>query len=94
VVRGGQGGQRFRRHAGRPVRVVNAMPAARGAHVLPQQLARGRIQEPDVQLVPLHGDPPADPPRRRAVVGRVNLDAAIEVHRADAEAVIAKRLEG
>src|SRR5690349_6659731 len=51
------------------------------------------MEEADVEIIPLHGDTPTDPPWRRAVVGRVNLDAAIEVHRADAEAVIAKRLE-
>ena len=35
----------------------------------------------------------ADPAGRRAVVGRLHLDAAVEVHRALAVAVVAKRLE-
>ena len=42
----------------------------------------------------MHRDAAADPAGRRTVVGRVDLDAAIEVDRADAEAVIAKGLEG
>ena len=93
-MRGAQDGQRFRGRAGGPVRVVDAMPPPRGADVLAQQLPRGRMEEPDMQVVPLHGDTPADPPRRRAVVRGIDFDTAIEMHRAPAEAVIPKRLEG
>ena len=46
-----------------------------------------------MQVVPLHLDAPADPAGRRAVVGGLDFDAAIEMHRALAEPVIAKRLE-
>ncbi len=45
------------------------------------------------KVVPLHVDAAADPPRRRPVVGRVDFHASIEVHGADGEAVIPKRLE-
>ena len=41
----------------------------------------------------MHVDPPADPAGRCAVVGGLDFHAAIEVHRADAEAVVPKRLE-
>ena len=34
-----------------------------------------------------------DPPGRRTVVGRLDLDTAVEVHGPDAVAVVAKRLE-
>ena len=37
---------------------------------------------------------PADPARRRAVVGGIDFDAAIQVHRAFAELVVAERLQG
>ena len=49
--------------------------------------------QPHVQVVPLHLDALPDPARRRAVVRRLDFDAAIEMHRAVAEAVVAKRLE-
>jgi hypothetical protein len=73
--------------------VVDAMPAARGAHVLAQELASRRIDQPDVEIIPLHVDAPADPAGRRAVVSGVDFDAAIEMDRADTESVVAKRLE-
>jgi hypothetical protein len=41
----------------------------------------------------LHVDASTDPARGRAVVRRVDFDAAIEVDGADAEAVVAKRFE-
>jgi hypothetical protein len=41
----------------------------------------------------LHVDAAADPSGRRPVVRRLDLHAAIEVHRADPEAVIPKRFE-
>ena len=47
-----------------------------------------------VQLVPLHLHLPADPARRRAVVGGLHLHAAVQVHRALAVAVVAEGLEG
>jgi hypothetical protein len=62
--------------------------------MLPQQLPGCRIEQADVQIVPLHGNAAADPAWRRAVVRGVNLDAAIEMDRPHPEAVIAKRLKG
>ena len=61
--------------------------------MLTQQLARLRGEQTDMQVVPLHLDPSADPPGWCAVVRGLDLDAAIEVHRAFAVPVIAKRFE-
>ena len=38
------------------------------------------IEQPDVSRVPLDVDPPADPAGRRPVVGRRDLDAAVQMH--------------
>ena len=70
------------------------MAAARLAQVLAQQLAGVRVQQPDVPGIPLHLDAPADPARRRAVVGRFDFHAAIQMHRALAVLVIAEGLDG
>ena len=51
------------------------------------------IEQSHEEVVPLHVDATPDPARRGAVIRRVDLHAAIEVHGADAEAVVAKRLE-
>ena len=51
------------------------------------------VEQPHVQVVPLHLDALADPAGRRAVVGGLDFDAAIEMDGALAEAVVAKRLE-
>jgi len=48
-VCGAEGDQRFRWRAGRPVGIIDAMPPARGAHVLPHQLVGGRIEEADIE---------------------------------------------
>ena len=58
-----------------PIVVVQAVPAARGAETLAQELAGLRGEQADVQVVPLH------------------LHAAIEMDRALAVPVIAKRFE-
>ena len=47
----------------------------------------------DVHVVPLHVDAAADPARRRRVVGRGDLDTAVEVHGAAAVLVVAERLD-
>src|SRR5450756_2078831 len=44
--------------------------------------------------VPLHTDAPADPARRRTIVSRFDLHAAVQVHRAFAVLVIAEGLDG
>jgi hypothetical protein len=77
----------------RAIRVGNPMPAARGTDMLAQELTGRGIQQADEEVVPLHVDAPSDPARRGAVVRGLDLHAAIEVHGADAETVIAKRLE-
>ena len=61
--------------------------------MLAQQLPGLRGEQADVQIIPLHLDALADPAGRRAVVRGLDFDAAIEVHRAFAVAVIAKRFE-
>ena len=76
-----------------PIGVGDAMPAAWRAQMLAQQLAGLRIEQPHVQVVPLHLDALADPAGRRAVVRGLDLDAAIEMHGALAVPVVAKRLE-
>jgi hypothetical protein len=62
--------------------------------MLAEQEAGGGIEEADMMLVPLDGDLAADPPGRRSVVGRGDLDAAVEMHGAGAVRVVAKGLEG
>jgi hypothetical protein len=58
------------------------------------ELAGVGIEEAHPRVVPLHRQPPApDPARRRAVVGGLDFDAAIEVDGAGAVPVVAKGLE-
>ena len=63
------------------------------AQVLAQQLAGLRIEQADVLTIPLHLHAPADPARRRAVVGGFDFHAAVQMNRALAVLVIAERLE-
>ena len=64
--------------AGRSRSSMRCQPAAR-AEVLAQEAARRRVEEPDVQVVPLHLHVAANPAGRRAVVRRLDFDAAVEV---------------
>src|SRR6188472_3550740 len=66
------------------------MPATRRPQVLAQQLPGLRCEQTDVQIVPLHLDALTDPAGRRAIVRGLDLDTAIEVHRAVPVSVIAK----
>ena len=75
---GGEQGEGLGRGAGGPVRVRDAMPAPRRAQVLAEELAGSGVEQADVGAVPLHVDVAADPTGRRAVVGRRDLDAAVE----------------
>ena len=61
--------------------------------MLTQQLAGARVEEADVDVVPLHVDAAADPAGRRRVVGRGDFDATVEMHGAAAVLVVAERLE-
>jgi hypothetical protein len=78
----------------RLVVVVDAVMPASGAQVLAQQTPRLGIEQAHMQVVPLHLEASSDPAGRRAVVRGFDFDAAIEMDRARAEAVVAKRLEG
>jgi len=69
------------------------MPAARRVDVLTEELTTLWIQEPDVEIRPLHLDALADPTGWRGVVRGIDFDAAIEMDRAPAEAVVAKGLD-
>ena len=73
-------------------RAIRYQPRRR-AQVLAQELAGLRREQADVQIVPLHLDALPDPAGRRAVVRGLDFDAAVEMHRAFAEAVVAKRFE-
>jgi hypothetical protein len=53
------------------------------------------MAQADVHAVPrLDRDIAAEPARRRGVVGALDLDATVEMDRAPAELVVAKRLDG
>src|SRR5665213_3144142 len=84
---------RMLRRTPRVVGIADTVPATLLAQVLAQQLAGARIEQPNVHRVPLHMDLTPDPARRRSVVSRFNFDAAIQVHRALAVLVVAKRLQ-
>ena len=74
--------------------VLDAVPASVGAQVFAQELVGlSRVQHAHVQFVPLDMHLLADPAGWCAVVGAVDLDAAVQVHRALAVAVVAKRFE-
>jgi hypothetical protein len=78
--------------AGRSSSWMRCQP--RGApQMFAQELARLGRDQSDVQIVPLHVHPLPDPAGRRAVVRGLHFDAAIEVDRAVAVPVVAKRFE-
>jgi len=74
--------------------VLDAMLPAHLRQVFPQQFAGLRVQQTNVPEIPLHLHPPADPSRRRAVVGGIHFHAAIQIHRALAILAVAERLDG
>src|SRR5688572_29618417 len=75
-----QQGQRTLRGFRGAIPVLDAVPATASSHMLSKELSRPGIQDPYLQLVPLHLYPPTNPARRRAVVGRVHFDAAVEMY--------------
>ena len=89
----GEQRQRGRRGAGRPILGMDGVAPGRLAAMLAQERAGGGIEEADVHAVPLDRDFLAEPAGRRGVVGVLDLDAAVEMDRARAELVVAKRLE-
>jgi hypothetical protein len=62
VTRPRQEGDGRRGRACRPIRIGDAVMAARRADVLAQELAGLRIDHADMEIGPLHRDPLADPP--------------------------------
>src|SRR5579864_208081 len=58
----------------------NAIPTALLAHVFAQQLAGFRIEQTNIQLIPLQAQHAPDPAWRCAVVGGLDLDATIQMH--------------
>src|SRR6266700_2150104 len=81
-----------RRRVARTVFGRDAMTAASLGEVLAQEQAGLRVEHAHALAVPLHGDGESDEAGRRGVVGAVNLDAAVEPHRARAVLVVAKGL--
>jgi hypothetical protein len=84
---------RHRRRARRTILVACAIAAGRLAHVLDQQQPRS-VQEPHAAIVPLHGQALADAPGGHRVVRAVDLDVAVQMHRALAVLVVAEGLDG
>lgn len=70
------------------------MLTAFAAQMLAQELPRRWVDDPDLHAVPLHVHAAADPARRRVVIRRSHFDGAIEVHRALAETIVPKWLDG
>ena len=62
--------------------------------VFAQELAGFRIEQANVDVVPLHVHLPSDPAGRCAIVGGLDLDTAVQMHGATAELVVAKRFQG
>src|SRR6266511_1008763 len=96
-VGAGAGGLREQRQRGgrgarRPILGTDRVTPGRLAPVLPQERARRGMEEADVQAVPLDRQGLPDPAGRWGVVGILDLDAAVEMDRAEAELVVAERL--
>src|SRR5436309_5464838 len=92
-LRPGEERDRARWRACGTVVMVQPVPAPRRPQMLAQQQPGLGCEQADVEIVPLHVDPLADPARWSAVVGGLDLDAAIEMRGAFAVSVIAKRFE-
>src|SRR5579863_1811215 len=88
-----QQAQRMRRRAPGAIFVADTMRAALLLDVFAQQLAGARIEQAHIHRIPLHIDQPTDPARRRAIVGRVDFNTAIDMDRSLSVLVIAERLQ-
>jgi hypothetical protein len=84
---------RAQRCSCRTILLLNAVAAALLPQVLAQQLATERVDQSHVRGIPLHVNPASDPARRRAIVGGLDFDAAVQMHGPLAIEVIAKRLD-
>jgi RHS repeat-associated protein len=69
---------------------LNRMPPSFLAPVLAEELSVPGIQQTNMDFTPLHLHLPSDPTRRCAIVGRVDFDTTVQVHRAFSELVIAE----
>src|SRR3989304_4529846 len=92
--RGGLARSATRREGGAAVARGGGDGRGGGGGLLAQQLAGLRIDDAHAARVPLHVHFAADPAGPRGVVAPGDLDAAIEVHDADAVLVVGKRLRG
>src|SRR5215217_8227729 len=64
----------------RTILFLDAMAAAFLAQVFAQQLPGLRMQQADIESIPLHRHTPPDPAWRRTVVSRCYFHAAVKVH--------------
>ena len=87
-----QGGQRRAGRATGPVGVVDVMVASRRAGMLAQEGPGLRRQQADLPRIPLDLDLASNPAGRRTVVGRLDFHTAVQMHRPDAVAVVAKKV--
>src|SRR5215213_9956720 len=69
------------------------MPAAFLAQVFAQQLTGVRMEQTNIEAIPLHLHAPPDPTRRRTVVGRFNFHTTIQMDHPLTVLIKAKRLE-
>ena len=79
--------------AWRTILWVEAMLASLLTEMFAHELSSFGIEEANKHAIPLHVHGAPNPTRGRAVVGGIDFDAAIQVHRAWAELVIAERLD-
>jgi len=77
LVRASQQLKQLRWRAPRAIRIADAVPAALGAQMLAQQLARFGIKQTHVHSVPLHMHPTPDPAWRRSVIELLKLDPSL-----------------
>lgn len=84
---------RRRRRLSRLVLVAGLVTAASLRQVLAQKFARPRIEHAHAAVIPLHVQHATDVARRRGVVRAIDLHVPIEVDRALAVSVVAKRLD-
>src|SRR5690242_15360797 len=71
--------------------IEEAMPAALLTDVLAQELMCFRIEDANMQMIPLHLDESADPSWRYAVESGFHFDATVEVNHPYPVLVITKR---
>src|SRR6185295_8459885 len=85
--------RRTQRRALTTIFFFDSMPPSFLMQVFTQELVRLRIQQPDHPAVPLNQNSPPYPSRRRAVVGRLHLHAAIQIHYSPSILIEAERLD-